>query len=142
MLTIDEINGSACKTLVGHLEMVFTVSEDGYMEATMPVNEKTIQLYGVLHGGATIALAETVAGVGTHSIVLPEKGCVGMQISASHISSARQGESVVAKGTLIHRGQKTHIWDVNVFSVNDERLISTIRVTNAVINHRKPGVSA
>ena len=106
----------------------------------MPVDERTIQSYGYLHGGATIALAETVAGVGTFSLVLPEQSCVGMQISASHLSSAKTGEMVIAKGTIIHRGRSTHVWDVNVYSMTDDRLISTIRVTNAVIKNRNPAV--
>lgn len=142
MLTIEQMNNHTRETLVGHLGIQFTVSEDGYVEATMPVDERTIQSYGYLHGGATIALAETVAGVGTFSIALPEKSCVGMQISASHISSARTGETVVAKGQIVHRGKSTHVWDVNIYAEDDGRLISTIRVTNAIIKNRNPDVFA
>ena len=127
MLTIEQMNTHTRDTLVGNLGIEFIVSDDGYVEATMPVDERTIQSYGYLHGGATIALAETVAGVGTFSLVLPEQSCVGMQISASHLSSAKTGES-------------THVWDVNVYSMTDDRLISTIRVTNAVIKNRNPAV--
>ncbi|MGL4674276.1 MAG: PaaI family thioesterase [Wohlfahrtiimonas sp.] len=140
MLTIEQMNNHTRETLVGNLGILFTVSEDGYVEATMPVDARTIQSYGYLHGGATIALAETVAGVGTFSIALPEKSCVGMQISASHISSARTGETVVAKGQIVHRGKSTHVWDVNIYAVDDDRLISTIRVTNAIVKNRNPDV--
>ncbi len=140
MLTIEQMNTHTRDTLVGNLGIEFIVSDDGYVEATMPVDERTIQSYGYLHGGATIALAETVAGVGTFSLVLPEQSCVGMQISASHLSSAKTGEMVIAKGTIIHRGRSTHVWDVNVYSMTDDRLISTIRVTNAVIKNRNPAV--
>ncbi len=142
MLTIEQMNAHTRNTLVGHLGIEFIVSQDGYVEATMPVDERTIQSYGYLHGGATIALAETIAGIGTFSIVLPEQSCVGMQISASHLSSAKSGEMVIAKGIIVHRGRSTHVWDVNVYSMTDDRLISTIRVTNAVIKNRNPAVFA
>ena len=140
MLTLEQMNSHTRQTLVGHLGIEFTVSEDGYVEAIMPVDERTIQSYGYLHGGATIALAETVAGVGTFSIALPDKSCVGMQISASHISSARTGETVIAKGQIIHRGKSTHVWDVKVYAKDDGRLISTVRVTNAIVKNRNPEI--
>lgn len=140
MLTLEQMNSHTRQTLVGHLGIEFTASEDGYVEAIMPVDERTIQSYGYLHGGATIALAETVAGVGTFSIALPDKSCVGMQISASHISSARTGETVIAKGQIIHRGKSTHVWDVNVYAKDDGRLISTVRVTNAIVKNRNPEI--
>ncbi len=137
MITLDEMNTFAKQTLVENLGITFTKSAVGYLEATMPVDERTCQTYGLLHGGATIALAETVAGMGTFNLTLPEKACVGMQISASHLSSALKGETVIAKGSLIHKGRTTHVWDVNIYEIKSERLISTIRVTNAIINHKK-----
>lgn len=103
------------------------------IEATMPVTKEVSQTMGVLHGGATISLAESVAGVGSNLMCNADERCFGMQISASHISSAMIGETVHAKGTIQHKGRTTHVWNVDVTSVENGRLISTIRITNAVV---------
>lgn len=126
----ERIKGSFMETL--HIR--FIESDDAMsLEAIMPVETSFTQTMGILHGGATISLAESVAGVGSNNICASDERSVGMQISASHISSAQVGDSVLAKGLLIHKGRSTHIWDVNVFSENTRRLISSVRVTNAIV---------
>ncbi|NDV79558.1 PaaI family thioesterase [Dysgonomonas sp. 511] len=121
-------------TLMETLGIVFTESDDPEsLEAFMPVEQMLTQTLGVLHGGATISLAETVAGAGSNMLCAEDEVCFGMQISASHISSTRVGDTVKAKGTIIHKGRTTHIWDVNVVSDKTGHLISSVRVTNAVV---------
>ena len=103
----------------------------------MAVSQKVSQTMGVLHGGATITLAESVAGVGSNAICDEDEKCFGMQISASHISSAKIGDTVRAVGTIFHKGRSTHVWDVDIISVDTGRLVSAIRVTNAVVKSKK-----
>ena len=71
----------------------------------MPVDERTRQPFGILHGGATLALAETVAGLGSMILAKPDEMVVGMQVSGSHMSSAHEGDTVRAVGTIIHKGR-------------------------------------
>lgn len=131
--TVERINNHQGRNLFKTLGIKITELNDQYAEATMPVTEDHQQTMGVLHGGATIALAETIGGIGSFAILPQEEGCVGMQISASHISSAEIGDTVIAKADLIHKGRRSHIWDVNIYSKKTGRLISSIKVTNAII---------
>ena len=90
---------------------------------------------GILHGGATLALAETVAGIGSMIICEPDEIVVGMQVSGNHISSAHEGDSVRAVGTILHKGRSSHIWNVDVFT-STNKLVSSVRVVNSVIKKR------
>ncbi|MDH6354939.1 1,4-dihydroxy-2-naphthoyl-CoA hydrolase [Dysgonomonas sp. PH5-45] len=121
-------------TLVQTLKME-VIEDDNPTSVTikMPVGRFNCQSLGLLHGGATIALGETAAGIGSNNICDEDKACVGMQISTNHISSAQIGDVVRAEAELIHKGHTTHVWDVNVFSENTGKLISSLRVTNSVI---------
>lgn len=124
-------------TLMETLKMEFIETDDpNTLEATMPVSKFNSQTMGVLHGGATIALAETVAGVGSNVICNDDEACYGMQVSASHISSAKIGDKVRAYAVIEHKGRSSHVWNVNVISENTSKLISTVRVTNFVVKKR------
>lgn len=121
-------------TFLDLLKITFISTDDDIsLEATMPTDKHLSQTMGILHGGVTISLAESIAGVGSNVICANDEQCVGMQISASHISSAQIGEILKAKGTIIHKGKTTHIWDIAVTSETTGKLISTIRITNSVI---------
>lgn len=116
------------------LNITFVESDDQTsLEALMPVEKHITQTMGVLHGGATISLAESVAGVGSNSICASDERCFGMQISANHISTAQIGDVVRARGTILHQGRSTHVWNIDVFSETTGKLISTIRITNAIV---------
>ncbi len=131
-MTIEEINLFCKNTLIENLGIQFTEFLGKTIEATMPVNEKTIQPMGYLHGGASLALAESVASAGSLLNVDPKKFTVfGMQVSGNHVSSINKGE-VVAKAVLIHRGGTSHVWDVRIED-KAGKLISTSRVTNAIV---------
>ena len=118
------------------LGIVFTKANENSLHATMPVDARTCQPFGKLHGGATIALAETVAGAGSYLLCGTNAHCVGMQVSASHLRSASMGETVEARGTLLHGGKSSHVWNVDVYSLQTNALISSVRVTNALIPSR------
>lgn len=119
-------------TMMELLKMEVIETNEPTLEMRMPVGKFNTQTIGVLHGGATIALAETASGLGSNLLCESDEECFGIQISASHISSAKQGETVRAIATPQHIGRTTHVWNVDVFSMTDDRLISTIKVTNFV----------
>lgn len=128
---LEEIEQSLKGTLIESLGIKITKVEMGRIEATMPVDHRTIQPAKILHGGATIALAETISGFGSYLFIDGTKEAPrGIQLSTNHISSATSGE-VVGIATIVHKGRTTHIWNVDVFQ--GERLISSIRVTNMII---------
>ncbi len=133
--SLDEHNERARTALMGHLGIQYTYASEGKVEATMPVDERTRQPFGMLHGGATLALAETVAGFGSMLLCGPDEVAVGMQVSGNHISSAYEGDTVRAVGTIVHQGRSSHVWNVDVFTETD-KLVSTMRVVNSVIKKK------
>lgn len=134
--TAELMNEHSRNTLMGTLGIHYTNVEKDKVEATMPVNAHTCQPFGVLHGGATLALAETVAGAGSFLLCEPDEMAVGMQVSGSHVSSAPLGETVRAEARLVHGGRLSHVWSVQVYAVTTGKLISTVNVTNCVIKKR------
>lgn len=132
---LDLLNERARHALMGNLGIQYTYASDERVEATMPVDYRTRQPFGILHGGATLALAETVAGLGSMIICEPDEIVVGMQVSGNHISSAHEGDTVRAVGTIPHKGRSSHIWNVDVFT-STNKLVSSIRVVNSVIKKR------
>lgn len=132
-LDSNDMHEHVKNTLMETLNMKLIETDEDTVEATMPVTPAHSQTMGILHGGATISLAETIAGVGSNLLCNSDERCFGMQVSANHISSAQIGDTVHATATIIHKGRTTHVWDVNVVSKNTGKLISVIRVTNAVV---------
>jgi len=105
---------------------------DGFLKARMPVDERTFQPDGILHGGASLALAETVAGLGSALIVdLKAFNVRGAQVSANHVGIAKSGW-VVAEGRLIHRGKNTHIWNIDIKNETG-KMVSICRITNFLV---------
>ncbi|MGM9701632.1 MAG: PaaI family thioesterase [Prevotella sp.] len=121
--------------LCGHLGIRFVAVEEGLVTATMPVDERTCQPFGILHGGASLALAESVAGQG--SLLLCPSGLVpcGIQVSGNHLRMVQQGTTVVAEGRLLFRGKTQHVWSVDIRTSEGE-LVSTIRVVNQIVKRR------
>jgi len=132
---LDELNARARHALMGNLGIQYTYAAEDRVEATMPVDHRTRQPFGILHGGATLALAETVAGMGSMILCRPDEMVVGMQVSGSHISSAHEGDTVRAVGTVVHKGRSSHVWNVDVFT-STNKLVSSIRVTNSIMKKR------
>lgn len=134
-IPLDELNAGSRHALMGNLGIQYTYASETRVEATMPVDKRTRQPFGILHGGATLALAETVAGLGSMIICEPDEIIVGMQVSGNHMSSAHEGDTVRAVGTVIHKGRSSHVWNVDVFT-STNKLVSSIRVVNSVLKKR------
>lgn len=132
---LDLLNERARHALMGNLGIQYTYASDERVEATMSVDYRTRQPFGILHGGATLALAETVAGLGSMIICESDEIVVGMQVSGNHISSAHEGDTVRAVATIVHKGRSSHVWNVDVFT-STNKLVSSIRVVNSVIKKR------
>ena len=110
---------------------VTDISEERVV-ATMPVHGPTRQPFGILHGGASVVLAETVASLGTYNLIDRESQlAVGLEINANHIRSKAEG-LVTAVGTPLHRGRKIMVWDVRITD-EEEKLVSVSRCTVAVV---------
>ena len=116
------------------MEFVSTPEDDTCM-ARMKVDERNRQPFGFLSGGASLALAENVAGVGSSSLC-PGCACVGIEVSGSHVKAVIEGDTVTAYARLLHKGTTLHVWNVDIKDTAGE-LISNVRVTNYVISHRK-----
>ena len=134
-IPLDFLNAQAKHALMGNLGIQYTYASPERIEATMPVDERTRQPFGILHGGATLALAETVAGLGSMVICKPDEIVVGMQVSGNHVSSAHEGDTVRAVGTIVHKGRSSHVWNVDVFT-STNKLVSSIRVVNSVMKKK------
>lgn len=134
-IPLDLMNAQAKHALMGNLGIQYTYASPDRIEATMPVDERTRQPFGILHGGATLALAETVAGLGSMISCQPDEIVVGMQVSGNHVSSAHEGDTVRAVATIVHRGRSSHVWNVDVFT-STNKLVSTIRVVNSILKKK------
>jgi len=134
-IPLGKLNEAARHALMGNLGIQYTYASETRVEATMPVDERTRQPFGILHGGATMALAETVAGLGSLVLIKPDEVMVGMQVSGNHLSSAHEGDTVRAVATIIHKGRSSHVWNVDVFTSTD-KLVSTARIVNSILKKR------
>jgi Cof subfamily protein (haloacid dehalogenase superfamily) len=132
---LEQMNAQGRHALMGNLGIQYTYASEDRVEATMPVDHRTRQPFGILHGGATLALAETVAGLGSFILCAPDEMMTGMQISGNHLSSAHEGDTVRAVATVIHRGRSSHVWNVDVYTSTD-KLISSVRVLNSIMKKR------
>jgi 1,4-dihydroxy-2-naphthoyl-CoA hydrolase len=124
-------------TMVEHLGIRFMAYGEGWVEATMPVDHRTFRPGGYLHGGANLALAETIAGFGSMLTVdIQEYDVRGIQVSANHTRLA-DGVLVYARAEMLHMGKRTHVWNVDIKSESG-KLVSTARVTNMIVKtHEK-----
>ncbi len=109
--------------------------DDDMCMATMKVDERNRQPFGFLSGGASLALAENLAGVGS-SALCPGKICVGVSVSGDHVKAVEEGDTVTALAHLVSKGRKLHVWDVQRNNSNGE-LISTVHVTNYIITPKE-----
>jgi len=116
------------------MEFLSTPEDDTCM-ARMKVDERNRQPFGFLSGGASLALAENVAGVGSSSLC-PDCTCVGIEVSGSHVKAVMEGDTVTAYAHLLHKGTTLHVWNVDIKDTSGE-LISNVRVTNYVISSRR-----
>ena len=134
-MTIEELNNISKNTLMQSLGIEFIEVTENSITATMPVDERTIQPFKYLHGGAMLALAETLASAG--SIVIlndPQKVVFGVTVSANHVKSTREG-MVTGVGNLIHKGEITHSWEISIY--NEEKILLSKCIATNVVKPRK-----
>jgi len=131
--TLEALNKWSVNTLAEQLGIEFTAIGDDFLEAKMPVDNRTKQPMGLLHGGASVALAETMGSVASMLCVdTATQFCVGLEINANHLKGARDG---VVKGITkpIHIGKKTQVWEIRISNERDE-LVCISRITMAVLD--------
>jgi 1,4-dihydroxy-2-naphthoyl-CoA hydrolase len=133
--TLESLNKWSQHTLAEHLGIEFVEIGDDFLVARMPVNAKTHQPLGLLHGGASVALAETLGSVAATLCLDENKFCVGLEINANHLKGVRNG---FVKGTTkpIHIGKQTHVWEIRISNDLNE-LICISRITMAVLEKKK-----
>jgi uncharacterized protein (TIGR00369 family) len=130
-VTLDGLNALREGTLMGPLDIAFTEVGTDFLRATMPVDERTRQPLGLLHGGASVALAETLGSAAAHCCLSEDRAAVGVEVNANHVRSVRSGR---VTGTVrpVHVGRSTQVWQIRI--VDDEgRLVCQSRLTLAVV---------
>lgn len=126
------LNKSRSTTLLGALDITITRVTEDFVEGTMPVDHRTHQPYGLLHGGASVALAETLGSIGAN-LCVDQKSfyCVGLDINANHISGVRSG-TVTGVARPLHVGRSTQVWEIRITG-DDGKLVCISRLTMAVV---------
>lgn len=130
-LTLDELNATSSNTLVAHLGIVYTRLDDDLLEAQMPVDARTHQPFGLLHGGASAALAETLGSMAGYMMTVDGQCVVGTELNATHHRAVSQGH-VRAVCQPLHLGRQSQSWEIVVFDEQGRRCC-TCRLSTAVI---------
>lgn len=128
--TVNELNEKIANSMAGNLGISFLEIGDDYLKASMPLNEKTRQNMGIIHGGANVVLAETIANIAAVLCCDADKTVVGLEISANHL---RPGlDTVTAITKPLHIGRTTMVWEIKIYNV-DNKLTCVSRFTGSVI---------
>ncbi len=136
--TLDELNAACANTMMRHLDIVFEEIGEDFLRATMPVDDRTRQPFGLLHGGASVVLAESVGSVAANLCVDRSSYlCVGQEINANHVRSARSGR-VTGTARPAHLGGRTQVWAIEIVNEAKE-LLCISRLTIAVVRSGAPG---
>ena len=132
-ITLEALNSLSGKTMAEHLGIVFTRIGPDFIEAQMPVDSRTHQPMGLLHGGASVALAETLGSVAaTCCVDMSKQFCVGLEINANHLRGVREGV-VTGVTRPVHIGKKTQVWEIRITNQKEE-LVCISRITLAVLD--------
>lgn len=133
-ITVEALNTMGQQTMAAHLGIRFTEIGENYLKATMPVDERTVQPMGLLHGGASVSLAESMGSVaGTLCVDWQKQGVVGVEVNANHLRSAVNGQTVTGIVQPFHIGRQTQVWEIKIHDDNN-RLCCISRITLSVIN--------
>jgi 1,4-dihydroxy-2-naphthoyl-CoA hydrolase len=134
-ISLEDLNKLSPNTMVSYLGIEFTELGTDYIKAKMPVDHRTHQPLGLLHGGASVTLAETLGSVAaTCCVDRKTQYCVGLEINANHVKSVRSGY-VYGTTRPIHIGKRTHVWEIKIVN-EDSELVCISRITMAVIDKR------
>ncbi len=132
-IKVEDLQHRDANTMSAHLGIVLSRMGDDFLCATMPVNERTQQPYGILHGGASAALAETVGSVASALVInYKTHRCVGLELNANHIRSVKEG-FVTATCKPIHLGRQTHVWDIQIKEESTQKLVCISRLTVMIL---------
>ena len=131
LVSLDDIHRFSKETMVEYLGITITDIGDDYLKASMPVSPKTHQPMGVLHGGASVALAETVASIAAFMAAPAGKCCVGLEVNANHLRIVKSG-LVYAVAKPIHIGKSTQVWDIQITD-EEGSAVAVSRITIAVL---------
>lgn len=135
-ITIEVLDKYRENTMTEFLDLKCIEIGDDFLRFSMPVNSKTRQPYGFLHGGASCVLAETIGSVGSALVIDTDLFyCVGLEINANHLKSVTDG-IVIAKAIPLHLGKSTHVWDIKMYD-DEEKLFCVSRLTVAIIPIKK-----
>lgn len=130
---LEKVNALSRNTLMEQLGIECIEIGEDYVVSTMPVDHRTHQPMGLLHGGASAALIESIGSMGSVLLIDPEKEVpVGLEINANHVGGVKSGK-VKAIGKVVHAGKKTHVWQVDIFDMSTNKLICTGRLTVMII---------
>ncbi|MGJ8581551.1 MAG: hotdog fold thioesterase [Psychromonas sp.] len=129
------LNALSENTIIALLGIEYTTIGDNFLQATMPVDNRTHQPYELLHGGASVVLAETIGSVAANLVVDDDKVCVGLDINANHVRSVKKGV-VTGTATAVHIGYSTQVWQIEICNER-QQLVCTSRLTVAVIDKPK-----
>ncbi|MDC1362114.1 PaaI family thioesterase [Crocinitomicaceae bacterium] len=131
---LDLINSINKNTLMEQLGIECIELGDDYVVSRMPVDQRTHQPMGLLHGGASAALIESIGSMGSTLLLdITKQHPVGIEINANHVGGIRSG-NVIAKGKIIHAGKRTHLWQVDIHQEDSEKLICTGRLTVMIVD--------
>ncbi|VEJ55279.1 hotdog fold thioesterase [Pragia fontium] len=133
--SLSELNQISQGTMMEHLGIVYTKCTENTLEATMPVDHRTIQAFGLLHGGASVVLAETLGSVAGWLCCEGDAQVVGIDINANHVRAAKQG-SVRGVCTAIHVGRSHQVWEIKIYDEAD-KLCCISRLTTAVLDKKR-----
>ncbi len=134
--SLEALNAGSKGNMLEHLDIKLTEIGPDYLKGTMPVDHRTKQPMGLLHGGASVVLAESLGSLSsTLTVDLEKQRCVGLEINANHIRSATEG-LVTGIAKPIHLGRSTQVWEIKIYD-DKERIVCISRLTMAVINVRK-----
>ncbi|HKS93427.1 MAG TPA: hotdog fold thioesterase [Gammaproteobacteria bacterium] len=132
-VNVNDLNQYQQQTLVTHLGIRYTEVGEDYLKATMPVDARTKQPAGILHGGASAALAETLGSTGANLVVDRTKTlCVGLELNCNHVRAMREGQ-VTGTARPLHIGKSTQVWEIRIADDQD-RLVCVSRITMAVLD--------
>ncbi|MEL0629209.1 hotdog fold thioesterase [Psychromonas aquatilis] len=132
---LSRLNALSENTIIALLGIEYTAIGIDFLQATMPVDNRTHQPHGLLHGGASVVLAETIGSVAANLMVEDDKVCVGLEVNANHIRPIKKGH-VTGTATAVHIGYSTQIWQIEICNER-QQLVCTSRLTVAVIDKPK-----
>lgn len=134
-ITLEALNAMNKDTIMEHLDIVFTEIGEDFLSAKMPVDHRHHQPFGLLHGGASVVLAETLGSTAAHcSLEDNSKFCVGLEVNANHLRGVKSGY-VHGTAKALHTGQSTQVWEIKI-SNDDNKEVCVSRITMAVLDKK------